>query len=147
MIMVDTGAWYAVCDASDTNHQRAKAFYEKVAGVIPLVTTDAVLVETWTLLAARLGRHAAINFWETLREARVPVITVQEADLEVAWQIINTFHDQTFSFTDATTFAVMERLGIEQVFTFDRHFLVYRYGPGRKKAFISEPSTGLSPGR
>jgi len=45
MILVDTGAWYAVCDASDTNHQRAKAFYEKVAGVIPLVTTDAILVD------------------------------------------------------------------------------------------------------
>lgn len=139
MIMVDTGAWYAVCDASDTNHQRAKAFYEKVAGVIPLVTTDAILAETWTLLAARLGRPAAITFWETLRAAGVPIITLEEADIEVAWQIINAFPDQTFSFTDATTFAAMERLGIEQVFTFDRHFFVYRYGPGRRKAFNCAP--------
>jgi predicted nucleic acid-binding protein len=137
--MVDTGAWYAVCDASDTNHQRAKAFYEKVAGEIPLVTTDAILVETWTLLAARLGRPAAITFWETLRAAGVPVIPLQEADIEVAWQIITAFPDQTYSFTDATTFAVMERLGIEQVFTFDRHFLIYRYGPGRRKAFNCAP--------
>ena len=139
MILVDTGAWYAVCDASDINHQRAKAFYEKVAGVIPFVTTDMILAETWTLLSARLGRSVALTFWETLREARVPVITLEEVDIEAAWQIINTFHDQTFSFTDATTFAVMERLGIERVFTFDRHFLIYRYGSGRKKAFISEP--------
>jgi len=137
--MVDTGAWYAVCDASDTNHQRAKAFYEEVAGVIPLVTTDAILAETWTLLAARLGRPAAITFWETLRAAGVPIITLEEADIEVAWQIINAFPDQTLSFTDATTFAAMERLGIEQVFTFDRHFFVYRYGPGRRKAFNCAP--------
>lgn len=139
MIMVDTGAWYAVCDASDINHQRAKAFYEKVAAVIPLITTDAILVETWTLLAARLGRSAAITFWETLRVAGVPVATLEETDIEAAWQIICAFPDQTFSFTDATTFAVMERLGIERVFTFDHHFLIYRYGAGRKKAFICEP--------
>jgi predicted nucleic acid-binding protein len=27
-IMVDTGAWYALADTSDANHQRAKVFYQ-----------------------------------------------------------------------------------------------------------------------
>lgn len=139
MIMVDTGAWYAICDASDKNHHRAKEFYEEVAGVIPLVTTDIILAETWTLLAARLGRPLAITFWETLREANISIITLEEADIEAAWHILSAFPDQTVSFTDCTTFAVMERLRIERVFTFDRHFAIYRYGPRRQKAFICEP--------
>ncbi len=139
MIMVDTGAWYAICDASDRNHGRAKEFYEQVAGTIPLVTTDIILAETWTLLVARLGRPAAITFWQTIREAGIYVVTLEEADIEAAWHILNAFPDQTFSFTDCTTFAAMERLRIERVFTFDSHFAIYRYGPGRKKAFVCKP--------
>lgn len=139
MIMVDTSAWYAICDASDKNHDRAKEFYTQVAGAVPLVTTDVILAETWALLAARLGRSAAITFWETIREAGVCILTLEEADTEAAWHILNAFPDQTFSFADCTTFAIMERLRIERVFTFDRHFAIYRYGPARKKAFICEP--------
>lgn len=139
MIMVDTGAWYAICDASDKNHGRAKEFYKQVAGTVPLVTTDIIMAETWTLLVARLGRAVAITFWETIREAGIPVVTLEKVDIEAAWHILNTFPDQTFSFTDCTTFAVMERLRIERTFTFDRHFAIYRYGPARKRAFTCEP--------
>jgi len=139
-IMVDTAAWYAISDASDRNHAPARAFYEKVAGVVPLVTTDGILRETWTLLAARLGRAAALTFWQTLRETGMHIITLSPVDLEAAWHIMQAFADQQFSLTDCTTFAVMERLRIKHVFTFDRHFYIYRYGPGRKKAFICEPA-------
>ena len=138
-LMVDTSAWYAVCDASDTHHPRARAFYEKVAGCEPLLTTVAVFVETWTLLAARLGREKALTFWQTLRETGIPILPVDQADVEAAWHIMLAFPDQDFSFTDCTTFAVMERLGLDCVFAFDHHFLVYRYGPGRRKAFKCVP--------
>jgi predicted nucleic acid-binding protein len=33
--------------------------------------------------------------------------------------------DKDYSYVDATSFAVMERLGIETAFTFDRHFEQY----------------------
>jgi predicted nucleic acid-binding protein len=138
--MVDTGAWYAICDTSDEHHTQARIFYEKTIGAIPLVTTDAILVETWALLSSRLGRNAAIALWETLRDSFTPIITLDQADIEVAWQIMNSFSDQNFSFTDCTTFAVMERLHIERAFAFDHHFLIYRYGPGRSKAFTCEPA-------
>ncbi len=38
------------------------------------------------------------------------------------------FTDKTYSFTDATTFAAMERLGITSAFTFDRHYIQYGFG-------------------
>jgi predicted nucleic acid-binding protein len=138
-MMVDTGAWYAICDRSDKHHRRAREFYEQVAGTVPLVTTDLILAETWTLLAARLGRDAAVTFWQTIREADIAVATLEQPDIEAAWHILNAFPDQSFSFTDCTTFAAMERLRIDRVFTFDQHFAIYRYGPGRQKAFLCYP--------
>lgn len=43
-------------------------------------------------------------------------------DEERAREIIYTHEDKAFSYTDATTFAVIERLGIKSTFTFDQHF-------------------------
>ena len=138
-MLVDTGAWYALADSSDRWHKEARRFYVEHAGKIPLVTTDLIVAETLTLLHAHLGRRAALIYWETLREARIPILTTEPTDLEAAWHIALTFPDQAFSFTDCTTFALMERLGISDAFAFDAHFLVYRFGPGRHRSFRRLP--------
>jgi predicted nucleic acid-binding protein len=39
------------------------------------------------------------------------------------------YGDKDFSFTDAISFGVMERLGIHVAFTFDRHFRQYGFIP------------------
>lgn len=138
-VLVDTGAWYALADASDSHHERARAYYEAVAGREELVTTDAIMVETWALISSHLDRHAALSFWGGLREAGIPILCVQPVDVEAAWHIARDYPDQDFSFTDCTTFAFMERLGIHRSFAFDSHFLVYRYGPQRNRALTREP--------
>lgn len=138
-ILVDTGAWYALADKSDRHHTKAGSFFLDQAARTPFLTTDLIAAETWTLLNAHLGRSAAVVFWETLRETKIPVLTVQPADLEAAWRIIQAFPDQTFSLVDSVTFAVMERVGVTESFTFDAHFMVYRYGHKRNKSFICFP--------
>ena len=138
-MIVDTGAWYAVADRSDRHHAAASAFYLATAPRGSLVTTDLILAETWSLLTAHLGRPAALTFWKTLRETRIPIVTISSADLESAWHIVHGFQDQTFSFTDCTTFAVMERLGIDEAFSFDSHFLLYRFGQKRQHALRRYP--------
>lgn len=138
-ILVDTGAWYAIADASDRHHEAAARFYTEPAGQAAWVTTDLILAETWALLSSHLGRPAALTFWETLREARIPILTPDGADLEAAWRIASAYPDQTFSFVDCVTFALMERSGIAEAFAFDSHFLVYRYGARRERAFLRHP--------
>jgi predicted nucleic acid-binding protein len=77
-LFVDTSAWYAAADRSDTSHDRAK---EVLTVGETLVTTDHVLVETWVLLRHRLGRAAAERFWGGLRAGAAEVETVTAADL------------------------------------------------------------------
>lgn len=138
-IFVDTGAWYAVADRSDRHHPTAARFYVERVSTRDLVTSSLVLAETWSLLSAHLGRPAALSFWESLRDLQIPVLTLDPADLEAAWRIANAFPDQDFSFTDCTSFALMERRGIDEAFAFDAHFLVYRYGSGRRRSFRRYP--------
>ncbi len=131
-LFVDTSTWYAAADSSDTSNVRSKAILE---GEEPLVTTDHVLLETWTLLRHRIHRRAAERFWEGLRSGVAVVEPVGAADLEAAWQIGVSYRDQDFSLVDRTSFAVMRRLGIERVASLDDDFAIFRFGPGRRRAF------------
>ncbi len=131
-LFVDTSVWYAAADTSDASNARAKAI---LAGGEPLVTSDHVLVETWTLLRRRIGRRAAERFWEGLRSGVAVVEAVGLADLEAAWEIGVSYRDQDFSIVDRTSFAVMRRLGIDRAASFDDDFAIFRFGPKRRQAF------------
>jgi predicted nucleic acid-binding protein len=131
-LFVDTSVWYAAADKSEASNLRAKAVLS--AGE-PLVTTDHVLVETWTLIRHRMGRRAAERFWEALRAGAAEVETVGIADLDAAWEIGKSYRDQDFSIVDRTSFAVMRRLGIERAASLDDDFAIFRFGPNRRQAF------------
>lgn len=131
-LFVDTSIWYAAADSSDPSNGRAKNI---LAAGEPLVTSDHVLVETWTLIRYRISRQAAERFWEALRTGVAAIEPIGIADLEAAWQIGMFYRDQDFSLVDRTSFATMRRLGIERAASLDNDFAVFRFGPNRRRAF------------
>jgi uncharacterized protein len=130
-LFVDTSIWYAAADSADSSNARAKAILKSGER---LVTTDHVLVETWTLLRHRIRSQAAARFWEGMRSGVAAIEPVGMADLEAAWQIGLSYNAQDFSIVDHTSFAVMRRLGIERVASLDDRFAIFRYGPKRRQA-------------
>ena len=126
-IFVDTSAWYAIVDKDDSDHAAAVTFLS--SNIIPLITTDAVFSETITLIRYRIGHDAARIFGQKLKESSfVRLVAVTPTDEERAWDIFTKYRDQDFSFADCMSFAVMQRLKVGTVFTFDRHFSVMKFG-------------------
>ena len=70
----------------------------------------------------RIGRDRCVDVLDRFRRGAVRLERVSETDEERAVQIIEQYRDKAFSYTDATSFAIMERLRIEAAFSFDRHF-------------------------
>lgn len=138
-LFVDTGAFYAAADGSDTHHTEAAATFKARGTTGDLLTTDHVVVESWFLIRARLGRAAALQFWDAMESGVVRVMGVSSADFVRARRIARDWPDQAFSIVDCTSFAAMERLRIHEAFAFDAHFRVYRYGRSREKAFRIVP--------
>ena len=134
-LFVDTGAFYAVADRSDRHHEAAAGMFQLRARNGDLVTSDYVFVETWCLLRARLGRDAAMRFWDALSGGLVRVLGVGSQDLVRARAIARNWSDQDFSLVDCTSLALLERHRIDEVMAYDTHFVAYRYGPGRRRAF------------
>jgi predicted nucleic acid-binding protein len=131
-LFVDSSIWFASAVARDRQNARVKNILRRESGHI---TTDHVVVETWLLLNSRYHHNAADTFWDRIRSGPVQIEPVTLVDLESAWAIGEAFPDQRFSIVDRTSFAVMERLGLRRVASFDDDFAVYRYGRNRDKAF------------
>jgi uncharacterized protein len=119
-VLVDTSAVYALIDRDDTYHRRATAILRSLPrrGLTPLLT-NFVVAECHALLLSRLGADPAR---EWLLKQIWLIEPVTPADEKRAREIIHRYVDKTFSYTDATSFAVMERLSVSEAFAFDPHF-------------------------
>jgi predicted nucleic acid-binding protein len=121
VIFIDTSAWYAASSNRDANHSKAKAFFASLRE--PFVTSDFVVDETLTLFRARGEDRHALEFGAAVIDNRfAEIVTVISNDFERAWQMFRDYQDKKWSFTDCTSFIVMERLGITRAFAFDDHF-------------------------
>jgi uncharacterized protein len=129
---VDSSVWFASVFAKDVHNERAKTL---LASGELLVTSDVVVVETWSLLYRRFHYSVAERFWGGIRRGGAEIEKVTDADYDEAWRIGDIFADQAFSIVDRTSFAVMERLGLTRATSFDRDFAIYRYGRNRDRAF------------
>jgi predicted nucleic acid-binding protein len=123
---VDTSAYFALLDADDANHAQARTISTRLtAERWRLFTTSFVLAETHALLLNRLSQQIATRFLRDMEHSPTTLVWVTPADVERAKAIIYQYDDKDFSLTDATSFAVMERLRIPIAFAFDRHFAQY----------------------
>jgi len=123
-IFVDTSAWYAIIDKNDKDHAAAVSQIQILDR--PLVTSNYILDEILTLLKTKLGPTIAISFGQKLWDQEVSaLLRITEEDEERAWSVFRQYADKGFSFTDCTSFALMERLDINTVFAFDDHFVQY----------------------
>ena len=94
-----------------------------VEGRHRLVTTNFVLAELHALLLMRVNRRLAAQVLTAVDgSALTTIVRVAARDERRAREIIFGYMDKDFSLTDATSFAVMERLHIPQAFTLDRNF-------------------------
>ncbi|MCY3608001.1 MAG: PIN domain-containing protein [Acidimicrobiaceae bacterium] len=137
LCFVDTSAWLSMAVASESSHTRVRAALRERQG--RLLTTDHVLQETWSVMKHRHDRFVAETAVNAIRRGNARVEASLLGDLEAAAAIGLAFSDQDFSLADRTSWAVMERLGITEAVTLDRDFRVYRYGPGRRRAFRIAP--------
>jgi uncharacterized protein len=85
------------------------------------ITTNEVLFELHALLVNHLDREIALRTIRALRSSQA-VVRVRSVDEQPAESILEQHGDKAYSFTDALSFAVMERLGISIAFALDQHF-------------------------
>lgn len=125
MIFVDTGAWYALMDAGDPNHRAAAVLYRDLARGRHgrPVTSDYVLAEAYTLCRFRGGIGPLRKLATLVRGSQtLRVLHVTEAEHAAALDLMLAREDKRWSFTDCTSFVLMESLNVRDAFAFDQNF-------------------------
>ena len=125
-VFLDSSANLALLDSTDANHQAARSIQQKLIQFRPQIfTTNFITDESYTLILANLGRDAAIAYLDRLYASSFTVARVSPTDERRAEELLRQYNDKQFSYTDATSFVVMDRLHLTYAFTFDRDFEQY----------------------
>jgi predicted nucleic acid-binding protein len=124
-VFVDTGAWYAVQVTDDIHHAAAQAaLHALVESGLPIITSNLVIGETYTLLRTAKGYRAAKRFLDALGHSRkTERLFITEFLERKAYEILEQYADHPFSFVDATSFALMRQQRMQHAFAFDAHFV------------------------
>ena len=123
-LFLDSSFFKALIDNRDEFHSMTKPTIDAIEkGIYKPVTTNYILDETLTLIRVKSGLDKTLQFGKFLRENRLNmrVVRVHATDDAAAWEwfVKDWSH---LSFTDCVSFAVMKRLEITHVATFDQHF-------------------------
>ncbi len=123
-IYIDTSFFKALIDPEDDFHDEAEKHWDRLLKEEKqFITTNFVLDESYTLIRVRCEREVVRLFRQILMDnsRSIKIVRITVKDEENAWDWF--WNDWSrLSYTDCVSFAVMKRLGIEKVATFDEHF-------------------------
>ncbi len=127
LVYVDTSALIALATATDRYHPAAVEYFRKAMDDgVRFIVGRPVLVEYIDGVAKRVGKPEAIKELRLLESTAVMRIEPDiEEDHSLGRELFLRYDDQAIDMTDSLSFAIMDRLGLKEAFTFDRDFVVH----------------------
>ncbi|MDZ7831132.1 MAG: PIN domain-containing protein [Desulfobacterales bacterium] len=124
-LFVDTAGWMAMADRKDPLNAAAIAARDQwLENEGVLATSNYIVDETLTLIRMRIGLDAAKKWWAMVSKSpRCKMYWITPEREETAIQWFFDWQDQSFSFTDCTSFVLMKELGVTKALTADKHFI------------------------
>jgi predicted nucleic acid-binding protein len=124
-IVADTGAIYALIDASDSWHARVVEWWRRNTDSV--VLPALVLAEISYLLHTRIGPDAEEAFVIAIAEDQFTIEPLEPDDVARAAALMRKYADLALGFVDASVMATAERLAAGVILTTDRrHFAAVR---------------------
>ncbi|MCX9011028.1 MAG: PIN domain-containing protein [Candidatus Methanoperedens sp.] len=124
-LLIDTSALIAARNADDRNHKKAMALMTSaLKGEYGKVfISDYIFSEVVTLTCIRTkSKRLAFDIGKFAKAKPINFRFIEPIDFDRAWELYQQYDDKNLSFTDCTNIALMERLDIEKLFTFDMGF-------------------------
>jgi uncharacterized protein len=129
-VFVDSNGFAGIAIKGDIHNRDSVAILRNLTLTgRSMIATNFIVAETYSVVLSRAGHLAALNVLDLIKNSVELIERATEADEERAVAILRQYDDKSFSYTDATSFVVMERLGLRDVFTFDRHFAQFGFSP------------------
>lgn len=121
-IFLDTSFVLAYVFKDDTYNSKALKLQNEITKEnIIVLTTDLILVEVANSLSKVKFRHEAVITINNLQKA-ANVLPVDRNVFQDSWDLFVKRTDKEWGLTDCYSFVIMEKHGIKQALTTDKHF-------------------------
>jgi uncharacterized protein len=127
LIFIDTSFIIAYFNKRDKYHKQARNIIQKSLEKSPnllFTLSDYVFDELMTLLKIKNINSTIISKIgeQIIKSSLWRIIQLDEEVFNRTWQMFNKYHDKEWSFTDTSSFALMETLNITYYLSYDHHF-------------------------
>lgn len=129
-LLLDTSAILALIWKRDQHHRAARQFVATNPRV-KWTISDLLLTEAATRIRARESAERTVEVVRELMGAVEDIVFVDPEILNASLELMGRYHDKRLSLADCSSFVLIERLGLQGAFTFDRDF--------RDCGFVSHP--------
>jgi len=123
-VFVDTAFWIAAIRQPDAQHERAKTLGTEILDQrAKVVISDMVLAEVVTLILKKDGHEPAQKLMDLL-EDNTTILFIDKPVLEDAKTLLRQYWSprKKLSICDAASYVLMQRNGIEDLYSFDSGF-------------------------
>ncbi len=124
-MLIDTSFLYSVYNVDDQDHDRSLALIEnhQSSSLIPQV----ILPEVGFLFLRDGGHRAVLRFMEAFVSSQAHLVAITNDDWQRATEIGKQYANAEFDIVDCCIMALSERMGIQQIATYDRRdFSIFR---------------------
>ena len=124
LVFADTSGWLAIVIKSDSLREKAvKVYLELLADGCNFVTHEAVILEVGNGLSNIKTRDIAVKLKESVEESsRIESVSLSPELVKAGWKLYAERADKNWGIVDCISFIVMQRYGIVEASTADRHF-------------------------
>jgi len=120
-VFADTSYYLALLHTDDARHMEAIGFSREAS--LRTVTTAWVLTEVANALSRASYRNAFVTMFQSLRfNPFVSIIPPSQEVFDLGLDLYAQRPDKDWSLTDCISFIVMQRHGLTDALTGDRHF-------------------------
>lgn len=128
-IFLDTCFFIALSDEKDKNHLKAKkSLMKHVQKGARFVTGRNILIEYLDGVTKRISKKKAIEELDNILNSKLLLVEpLKEEDWGKAIMYFRKYHDQQIDMTDCLSFAIMERLELNNAMTFDNDFRIHGF--------------------
>lgn len=126
-IFLDTSFLIALSDEKDKNHKGAKtSLRELVKRGARFVVARNILNEYLDGVTKRISKEKAIEELDNILNSKLLLVEpITERDWDKAIVYFRKYNDQQIDLTDCLSFAIIERLKLKSVLTFDNDFKIH----------------------
>jgi uncharacterized protein len=123
-VFIDTSGFFALLVAEDPAYELAADWFDfQFKNNTMAFTSDQVMAEAATLFKARGYLHMAKDLFAMFEQTNwLKVEWINTERFAASKDFFLHYQDKNYSFTDCTSFVLMEELGLRQALTTDHHF-------------------------